>query len=73
MTEGFVIDGGASYYCSSECMSKDFTADEVDALDLGGDDSESYWTQWDDEDEDEPCHQCGHAQECINCNPSNYI
>lgn len=43
MNEGFVIGDGLAYYCSDECLAKDYTDEQYDALydaDLG------YWTEW---------------------------
>lgn len=53
--EGFVIGGGEEYYCSDECLNKEYTPEEIEELELGEDDSESYWTEWteDDDEEDE--------------------
>lgn len=49
MIEGFVIDGGMSYYCSEECLHKDVSPEEWEQLyEDGGD---SYWTQWEEESE----------------------
>jgi hypothetical protein len=49
MIEGFVIDGGAQYYCSEECLHKDVSPEEWEQLyEEGGD---SYWTTWEDKSE----------------------
>jgi len=51
MQEGYCIGGGQAYYCSDECLHK--ATDEVDreAYDIGGDNSDSYWTNWEWSDE----------------------
>jgi hypothetical protein len=46
MNEGYVIDGGGEYYCNEECLHTKHTADEIEEMELGADDSESYWTKW---------------------------
>ena len=51
MNEGYVIDAGAAYYCSDECLHKHFTEEEWTELYDDGN-SESYWTEWDPEDEE---------------------
>lgn len=50
MNVGYVIDGGGEYYCSDECLNTKHTADEIKEMELGADDSESYWTEWNDSD-----------------------
>ena len=32
ISEGFVIEGGYSYYCSEECLYQDMTKDEWEEL-----------------------------------------
>lgn len=55
MEQGYCIDGGSEYYCSENCLHTVYTAEEwAEMYDDGN--SESYWTQWEDdggEDEDE--------------------
>lgn len=49
---GFVINGGAEYYCSEECLHKHYTEQEyLDLYDEG--DGDSYWTEWEEEEEQE--------------------
>lgn len=48
MNEGYLIAGGDAYYCSEECLQKKNTAEEIAELKIGEDDSESYWTDWED-------------------------
>lgn len=51
MMEGFVIDGGAAYYCSKPCLHDDFN--EQDWNDMYADGTgDSYWTTWEDEEEE---------------------
>jgi hypothetical protein len=46
--EGFCVGGGTEYYCSDECLHKNYTKEEW--LDIYKDgDNESFWTEW------EPC------------------
>jgi hypothetical protein len=49
MIEGFVIDGGMSYYCSEECLHKDVSPEEWEQLYNEGD-GDSYWTEWYEEE-----------------------
>ena len=48
MTEGYCIDAGLEYYCSDECLHKHYTKEEY--LEMY-DDGNSYWTEWEDEEE----------------------
>ena len=51
MTEGFVVDGGCEYYCSQECLHKHYTPEEW--ADMYGDgNTDSYWTEWEQEQEE---------------------
>lgn len=45
MIEGYCIDNGAEYYCSDECLHKNMTQEEFDALYNDGR-GDSYWTTW---------------------------
>lgn len=62
MNQGYVVGGGAEYYCTDECLMqhytpeewKEMTAEEEEddyGFSLGSDDN--YWTEWDTEDDDE--------------------
>lgn len=65
MCEGYVVNDGDEYYCDDECLFKNYTPedwaemsgedDEDDEYQLGYEmgSNDNYWTQWDDEDEDE--------------------
>lgn len=46
--EGYVIDNGAEYYCSKDCLHKHYTEEEF--LSMYGEDGEgdSYYTEWED-------------------------
>lgn len=45
MIEGYVVNGGEEYYCSDECLHKNYTAEQwVKMYDNG--EGESYYTQW---------------------------
>ena len=50
MNEGFVIGGGGEYYCNEECLHKNVTPQEWEEL-TEDEDSDCYWTQWEDEDD----------------------
>ena len=43
MFEGYVIHNGEEYYCSDECLSKNYKDNEFDELYEQGD---SYWTEF---------------------------
>lgn len=49
--EGFCINGGEEYYCSNQCLDAEIPEDEQEELDIGWDDSESYWTEWECEED----------------------
>ena len=52
MSEGYCIDNGYEYYCSDECLHKHYSeTDWLEMYDNG--ESDSYWTIWECEDEDE--------------------
>lgn len=44
--EGYCIAGGESYYCSEECLHKAMSEEEIKDLEIGEDDSDSYYTEW---------------------------
>ena len=52
MNDGYVVWGGGEYYCSPECLHKQYTPKEWqemydDSEECGGNDN--YWTEWEDE------------------------
>lgn len=49
MNEGYCIFGGHYYYCSDECLHKHYTEEEW--LDLYEDGGDSYWTEWECEED----------------------
>lgn len=49
--EGYCIWWGEWYFCSDECLEANFTKEEIEELDLWGDDSESYRTEWECEED----------------------
>ena len=49
MNEGYCVFGGHYYYCSDECLHKHYTEEEW--LDLYDDDGDSYWTEWECEED----------------------
>ena len=61
MNQGYVVGGGAEYYCTDECLEqhytpeewKEMTAEDQDEFGFSFSDSDNYWTEWDTEDDDE--------------------
>lgn len=51
MNEGYVVDGGAEYYCGDSCLDQSMTAELYEELHADGD-GDTYWTEWEDELED---------------------
>lgn len=49
LAEGFVIGGGCEYYCTKECLDAKYTPEEQEEFGIGEDDSESYWTTWEED------------------------
>ena len=49
MNEGYLVDMGSAYYCSDECLHKNYTPAEWDSIcsDYYG---ESYYTEWEEDD-----------------------
>jgi len=52
MNEGYIVNGGDEYYCSAECLHKDYSPKEWQEMydeseENGGNDH--YWTEWEDE------------------------
>ena len=45
MKQGYVVEG-VETYCSLECLKKAYTDKEIEDMDLGGDESDNYWTEW---------------------------
>lgn len=45
MTEGYCIESGEAYYCSSECLESEMSREDYEQLYNDGD-GDSYWTQW---------------------------
>lgn len=45
MIEGYVIDGGMTYYCSDKCLEFDMTLEEFNDA-YGDGESETYFTNW---------------------------
>lgn len=73
VTEGYLNEETSDTYCSAYCLDRALIgmSQTIEAMDEDElDESHIFWTTWED---DEDCHQCGKAQECINCNPNNYI
>lgn len=48
MTEGYCIDDGMRYFCSTTCLHTEISEEEY--LDMFDNDC-AYWTQWEDDDE----------------------
>jgi hypothetical protein len=49
MNEGYIINGGEEYFCSDECLHTEYTQEEYEEM-HGDDDTETYWTEWEDDD-----------------------
>lgn len=47
MDEGYVVYGGEEHYCSDQCLYEHYEPDEWKDM-SDGDDSDNYWTEWDD-------------------------
>ncbi|MGL5086810.1 MAG: hypothetical protein ACRC68_14060 [Clostridium sp.] len=45
MVEGYVIDGGADYYCTDKCLEFDMTLEEFNEA-YGDGETETYFTEW---------------------------
>ena len=48
MVQGFVIDGGCEYYCSEDCLHKNYTPEEWEEM-YGDGNTDNYWTEWEDD------------------------
>ena len=48
MIEGYCIYDGLEYYCSDECLLKNYTKEENFEM---YEDGNSYWTEWEDEEQ----------------------
>lgn len=44
MTDGFVVDGGAEYYCDEDCLHQHYSEEEW--IEMCENDEDTYWTQW---------------------------
>jgi hypothetical protein len=51
MEQGYCVDAGLAYYCTEECLRKDYTAEQWEEMYDDGN-GESYYTTW------EPCAEC---------------
>jgi hypothetical protein len=49
MNEGYCINGGEQYFCSDECLHKNYTPEEWQ--EMYSDEGDSYWTEWEDEED----------------------
>lgn len=45
MNSGYCIENGLEYYCSDECLHKNYTDEEYEQLYDNGN-GDSYWTEW---------------------------
>lgn len=48
MTEGYVIYGGEDELCSTECLENAYSSEDIKTMEIGADNSDSYWTRWED-------------------------
>lgn len=51
MTSGYCIEGGMEYYCSDDCLHAHMTQEEFLELYANGD-GDSYYTEWEDDDDE---------------------
>jgi len=60
MNDGYVVGGGIEYYCSQNCLNQVYTDAEWSDMVHSGEtdeegnlipDTDSYWTEWEDEDD----------------------
>lgn len=51
MNDGYCIEGGMEYYCSEDCLHEHYTEEEYLEMYADGE-GDSYWTEWNPEDED---------------------
>lgn len=58
MNDGYVVGGGAEYYCSQNCLNQVYTDAEWQDMVYSGDtdsegelipDTDSYWTEWEED------------------------
>lgn len=47
---GYVICCWEDYYCSNECLEAVYSKEQIEQLELGGEDWESYRTEWEESD-----------------------
>lgn len=47
MNDGIVINGGEEYYCTHLCLSQNYNDKQINNMDIGDDNSDSYYTEWD--------------------------
>jgi hypothetical protein len=50
MNEGFCIESGESYYCSEECLHKNYSEEEWQDMYADGE-GNSYYTEWECDDD----------------------
>ncbi len=50
MDSGYCVGGGGEYYCSDECLHKHYTKEEWEEM-CEDQVSDSYYTEWEDEDD----------------------
>ena len=61
MFDGFYLDG--EYICSDKCLNECYTKQEQKDMDIGGDNSECYWTEWEIDYEIEEELECVEDEE----------
>ena len=49
MKQGYVVDGGLVYYCSDECLHKNYSKEEWEKI-YDDNSTDNYWTEWEDYD-----------------------
>ena len=48
--EGYVMFAWEDYYCSNECLESVYSKEEIEQLEIGWEDWESYRTEWEESD-----------------------
>lgn len=49
--DGYVVNAGDEYYCSDKCLNKHYSSSEWKEMTSDIDNSDSYYTSWEDEEE----------------------
>ena len=47
MLDGYIVYGGAEYYCSKKCLLTVYTEEEYQEM---YDEDDAFWTEWDEDE-----------------------